>query len=457
MNKQQWSFDTRQVHAGAVPDAATGARAVPIYETTSYVYRDTAHAAAGFALEDLESHSYTRLSNPTTAVAEERIAALEGGAAAVVLASGQAATSLALLNLARVGDHIVASASLYGGTRTLLEHTFADFGIAVSFVEDPDDLAAWRAAVRPTTKAFFGETLGNPRNNVLDVAGVAEAAHEAGVPLVVDNTVLTPYLLRPIEHGADIVVHSTTKFLSGHGTGIGGAVVDSGRFDFGADPQRWAPLVQPDPTYHGVSFWERFSGLGLAYSLRLRTRLLRDLGPAASPFNSFLLLQGLETLSLRLQRHVANTQRIVAYLAEHPQVTAVHYAGLATSPWHAAAERYLPLGAGAVPAFEITGGLAAGRAFVEGLTLFSHLANIGDVRSLVIHPASTTHAQLGEAQQRAAGVSPGLIRLSIGIEGVEDLIADLDRGFAAALGTPEPESKPEPTPEPTPKPHEKEN
>jgi O-acetylhomoserine (thiol)-lyase len=453
VTKQQWSFDTRQVHAGAVPDAATGARAVPIYETTSYVYRDTAHAAAGFALEDLESHSYTRLSNPTTAVAEERIAALEGGAAAVVLASGQAATSLALLNLARVGDHIVASASLYGGTRTLLEHTFADFGIAVSFIEDPDDLAAWRAAVRPTTKAFFGETLGNPRNNVLDVAGVAEAAHEAGVPLVVDNTVLTPYLLRPIEHGADIVVHSTTKFLSGHGTGIGGAVVDSGRFDFGADPRRWAPLVQPDPTYHGVSFWERFSELGLAYSLRLRARLLRDLGPAASPFNSFLLLQGLETLSLRLRRHVDNTRRVVAHLAEHPQVVAVHYAGLESSPWHAAAERYLPLGAGAVPAFEIAGGLAAGRAFVEGLTLFSHLANIGDVRSLVIHPASTTHAQLDEAQQRAAGVSPGLIRLSIGIEGVEDLITDLDRGFAAALAHGESESEHDPAAHPD----EKEN
>ena len=429
---RDWSFDTLQIHAGAEPDTATGARAVPIYQTTSYVYRDTAHAAAGFALEDLESHSYTRLSNPTSVVVEQRIAALEGGAAAVAVASGQAATALALLNLARVGDHIVASASLYGGTRTLLEHTFADFGIAVTFIDDPDDIAAWRAAARPSTKAFFGETLGNPRNNVLDVAAVADAAHEAGVPLVVDNTVLTPYLLRPIEHGADIVVHSTTKFLAGHGTSIGGVVVDSGRFDFGADPERWAPIVRPDPTYHGVSFWERFADLGLAYSLRLRARLLRDLGPAASPFNSFLLLQGIETLSLRIERHVANTRRIVAHLAEHPQVTAVHYAELATSPWHAAATRYLPLGAGAVPAFEIAGGLAAGRAFVDGLTLFSHLANIGDVRSLVIHPASTTHAQLDEAQQRAAGVAPGLIRLSIGLEGVDDLIMDLDRGFAAA-------------------------
>ena len=432
MSRPDWSFDTLQIHAGGAPDPETGARAVPIYQTTSYVYRDTAHAAAGFALEDLESHSYTRLSNPTGVAVEVRMAALEGGAAAVVVASGQAATSLALLNLARVGDHIVASASLYGGTRTLLEHTFADFGIAVSFIEDPDDIAAWRAAACPATKAFFAETLGNPRNNVLDVAGVAGAAHEAGVPLVVDNTVLTPYLLRPIEHGADIVVHSTTKFLAGHGTSIGGVVIDSGRFDFGADPERWAPIVRPDPTYRGLSFWERFADLGLAYSLRLRARLLRDLGPAASPFNSFLLLQGLETLSLRIERHVANTRRIVAYLAEHPQVTAVHYAELETSPWHAAANRHLPRGAGAVPAFEIAGGLAAGRAFVEGLTLLSHLANIGDVRSLVIHPASTTHAQLDEARQQAAGVTPGLIRLSIGLEGVEDLIMDLDRGFAAA-------------------------
>jgi O-acetylhomoserine (thiol)-lyase len=435
VSRQDWSFDTLQIHAGGAPDPETGARAVPIYQTTSYVYRDTAHAAAGFALEDLESYSYTRLSNPTSVAVEVRMAALEGGAAAVVVASGQAATSLALLNLARVGDHIVASASLYGGTRTLLEHTFADFGIAVSFIEDPDDIAAWQAAARPETKAFFAETLGNPRNNVLDVAGVAGAAHEAGVPLVVDNTVLTPYLLRPIEHGADIVVHSTTKFLAGHGTSIGGVVIDSGRFDFGADPERWAPIVGPDPTYHGMSFWERFADLGLAYSLRLRVRLLRDLGPAASPFNSFLLLQGLETLSLRIERHVANTRRIVAYLAEHPQVIAVHYAELETSPWHAAAG-YLPRGAGAVPAFEIAGGLAAGRAFVEGLTLFSHLANIGDVRSLVIHPASTTHAQLDEAQQHAAGVTPGLIRLSIGLEGVEDLIMDLDRGFAAARDRP---------------------
>lgn len=427
-----WAFETRQVHAGAVPDPATGARAVPIHQATAYVFRDTAHAAAAFELADLTTHAYTRLSNPTTAVAEERIASLEGGSAAVAVASGQAATSLALLNLARAGDHIVASSSLYGGTRTLLEHTFADFGIDVTFVDDPDDLGAWYTAVRPTTKAFFGETVGNPRGNILDIEAVARIAHEVGVPLVVDNTVLTPYLLRPFEHGADIVVHSTTKFLSGHGTGIGGVVVDSGHFDFGADPDRWPGLTRPDPTYNGLSFWDSFSDLGLAYLLRLRTRLVRDLGPAVSPFNSFLLLQGLETLSLRVERHVSNTQSLAEWLEEQPQVTRVHYASLPSSPWQTQAKRYLPRGAGAVLAFELAGGLEAGRRFVEGLRLFSHLANIGDVRSLVIQPASTTHAQLDAGQQAAAGVTPGLVRLSVGIEGVDDLIADLDAGLRAA-------------------------
>jgi O-acetylhomoserine (thiol)-lyase len=430
--RQGWAFETRQVHAGAVPDPATGARAVPVYQTTSYVYRDTAHAAATFELTDLTSHSYSRLSNPTTAVAEERIASLEGGSAAVAVASGQAASALALLNLARTGDHIVASSSLYGGTRTLLEHTFADFGIGVTFVNDPDDLHAWHAAVRPGTKALYAESIGNPRGNVLDIESVSRVAHDAGVPLVIDNTVLTPYLLRPIEHGADIVVHSTTKFLAGHGNAIGGVVVDSGRFDFGADPDRWPGLTRPDPTYNGLSFWDAFSDLGLAYALRLRTRLVRDLGPAPSPFNSFLLLQGLETLSLRIERHVANAQLLAEWLEQQPQVRQVHYAGLPSSPWHAAAKRYLPGGAGAVLAFELAGGLEAGRSFVEGVTLFSHLANIGDVRSLVIHPASTTHAQLDEHQQRVAGVTPGLVRLSIGIEGAADLIADLETGLRAA-------------------------
>ncbi|MCF2527296.1 PLP-dependent transferase [Yinghuangia sp. KLBMP8922] len=427
------AFDTLQVHAGARPDPVTGARAVPVYLTTSYVFRDTGHAADAFALTDLDTHAYTRLSNPTTAAAEERIAALEGGTAAVAVGSGQAATTLALLNLVRAGGHIAAAASLYGGTRTLLEHTFADLGIDVTFVDDPDDIGAWRRAVRPETRALFAESIGNPRGNVLDIAAVAGVAHAAGVPLVVDNTVLTPYLLRPLEHGADIVVHSTTKFLGGHGTAIGGVVVDGGRFDFGARPERWPGLVAPDPTYHGLSFWDRFGADRVAYALRLRVRLLRDLGPAVSPLNSFLLLQGLETLSLRVARHTANAEQVAAWLAGQPGVLRVDHPSLPSSPWHEAARRYLPRGAGAVLAVDLAGGLDAGRRFVEGLRLFSHLANIGDARSLAIHPASTTHAQLDAAQQAAAGVSPGLVRLSVGLEGVGDLIADLRRGLAATL------------------------
>ncbi|CCH31057.1 bifunctional o-acetylhomoserine/o-acetylserine sulfhydrylase [Actinosynnema sp. NPDC047251] len=423
-----WSFDTRQVHAGARPDPATGARATPIYQTTSFAFEDANHAAEVFALRDLESHAYTRLSNPTTLVVEERIADLEGGVAAVAVASGQAATTLALLNIARAGDHVVSSAALYGGTYNLLAYTFADLGITVDFVRDPDDLAAWRAAVRPETKAFYAESVGNPRGNVLDVAAVADVAHQAGVPLVVDNTVPTPYLSRPFEHGADIVVHSTTKFLSGHGSGIGGVVVDGGRFDFTADPARWPQLNEPDPSSHGLVFGQEFGDVG--YSLRLRTKLVRDLGPAVSPFNSFLLLQGIETLSLRLDRHVANARAVAEWLADQPQVTEVHYAGLPDSPWHDAAKRYHPLGVGAIVSFELAGGVAAGRRFVDRVELFSHLANIGDVRSLAIHPASTTHAQLTPDQQAASGVTPGLIRLSVGIEGVGDLIADLRRGLA---------------------------
>ncbi|MEV0678906.1 PLP-dependent transferase [Actinosynnema sp. NPDC050436] len=425
-----WSFETRQVHAGARPDPATGARATPIYQTTSFAFDGAHHAAEVFALRDLESHAYTRLSNPTTLVAEERIADLEGGVAAVAVASGQAATALALLNIARAGDHLVASSALYGGTHNLLAHTFADLGIAVDFVRDPDDLGEWRAAIRPSTRACFAEAVGNPRGAVLDVAAVADVAHGAGVPLVVDNTVPTPYLSRPIEHGADVVVHSTTKFLSGHGTGIGGVVVDAGRFDFTAEPARWPQLTEPDPGYHGLVFGQEFGDVG--YSLRLRTRLVRDLGPAVSPFNSFLLLQGIETLSLRMDRHVANAQAVAEWLAGQPGVAEVHYAGLPGNPWYDAARRYLPLGVGAVVSFELAGGLDAGRRFVDRLELFSHLANIGDVRSLVIHPASTTHAQLTPDRRVAAGVTPGLIRLSVGIEGVEDLIADLALGLAAA-------------------------
>ncbi|MGW1763111.1 bifunctional o-acetylhomoserine/o-acetylserine sulfhydrylase [Streptomyces sp. NPDC002073] len=424
-----WSFETKQLHAGAAPDPATGARAVPIYQTTSFVFRDTRHAADLFSLAE-PGNIYTRIHNPTQDVFEQRIAALEGGVAAVALASGQAAETLALLNVARSGDHIVSSASLYGGTYNLFRHTLPRFGIEVSFVEDPDDLDAWRAAVRPTTKALFAETLGNPRGNVLDVRAVADAAHDAGLPLVVDNTVPTPYLLRPIEHGADVVVHSATKFLGGHGTTIGGVVVDAGTFDFGAHPERFPDFSEPDPSYHGLRYWPAL-GPG-AYAVKLRVQLLRDLGPAIAPHSAFLLLQGVETLSLRMERHSSNALALAEWLEQRDEVAAVHYPGLPSNRWYEAARRYLPYGAGAVLAFELRGGAEAGRRFVDGVELFSHLANIGDVRSLVIHPASTTHGQLDAAELAATGTSPGLVRLSVGIENLADLKADLEAGFRAA-------------------------
>jgi O-acetylhomoserine (thiol)-lyase len=423
-----WSFETRQVHAGAVPDPATGARAVPIYQTTSYVFRDTRHAADLFSLAE-PGNIYTRIMNPTQDVVEQRLAALEGGVAAVALASGQAAATLTVLTLAGAGDHLVSSASLYGGTYNLFHHTLPRLGIEVTFVDDPDDLAAWRAAVRPTTRLLFAETIGNPRSNVLDIAGVAGVAHAAGVPLVVDNTVPTPYLARPLEHGADIVVHSATKFLGGHGTAVAGAVVDGGTFDFGAHAERFPEFVAPDPSYHGLRYWPDL-GPG-AFATKLRVQLLRDIGPAIAPMTSFLILQGLETLSLRMERHVANATSLAQWLREREEVETVHYAGLPSSPWHAAAARYLPRGAGAVLSFELRGGVEAGRRFVDSVELFSHLANIGDVRSLIIHPASTTHAQLSPAERLATGVTPGLVRLSVGIEGVEDLVADLEAGFRA--------------------------
>ena len=424
-----WSFETKQVHAGAVPDPTTGARAVPIYQTTSFVFRDTAHAAGLFALAE-EGNIYTRIHNPTQDVLEQRIAALEGGVAAVATASGQAAETLAILTLASAGDHIVSSASLYGGTYNLFKHTLPRFGIEVAFVDDPDDLDAWRAAIRPNTKALFAETLGNPRGNVLDVRGVADVAHTAGVPLIVDNTVPTPYLLRPIEHGADIVVHSATKFLGGHGTAIAGAVVDAGTFDYGADPDRFPDFNQPDPSYHGLRYWPDLGAP--AFAVKLRVQLLRDLGPAVAPLNSFLVLQGLETLSLRIERHTANAQAIAEWLESRDEVAAVHYPGLRSSRWYEAGQRYLPRGAGAVLAFELRDGIEAGKRFVDGVSLFSHLANIGDVRSLIIHPASTTHSQLDEEELAATGTTPGLVRLSVGIENLADLKADLEAGFRAA-------------------------
>ncbi|HZD69742.1 MAG TPA: bifunctional o-acetylhomoserine/o-acetylserine sulfhydrylase [Actinomycetes bacterium] len=423
-----WSFETKQVHAGAAPDPTTGARAVPIYQTTSYVFRDTQHAANLFSLAE-PGNIYTRIMNPTQDVVEQRLAALEGGVASVALASGQAAETLTVLALAGAGDHLVASASLYGGTYNLFHYTLPKLGVGVSFVADPDDLDAWRAALRPTTKLLFGETIGNPRSNVLDIQGVAGVAHEVGVPLVVDNTVPTPYLSRPFEHGADIVVHSATKYLGGHGTAIAGVVVDGGSFDFGAHPDRFPGLVEPDPSYHGLRYWPAL-GPG-AFATKLRVQLLRDLGPAIAPFTSFLILQGLETLSLRIERHVANAEALATWLEEREEVEAVHYAGLPSSPWYAAKQRYLPRGAGAVLAFELRGEVEAGRRFVDSVRLFSHLANIGDVRSLIIHPASTTHSQLSAQEQLATGVTPGLVRLAVGIEGVEDLKADLESGFRA--------------------------
>jgi O-acetylhomoserine (thiol)-lyase len=428
-----WSFETRQIHAGAAPDPTTGSRATPIYQTTSYVLGDTERAENLFGLAEF-GNIYTRIMNPTTEVVEQRVAALEGGVAALAVASGQAAETLAILNLAEAGSHIVSSASLYGGTYNLFRYTLPKLGIEVSFVEDPDDPEAWRQAVRPDTKAFFAESIGNPKVDVLDIAAVAEVAHEAGVPLIVDNTVATPYLIRPLEHGADIVVHSATKFLGGHGTAIAGVVVDGGRFDFGAHADRFPGLTQPDPSYHGLNYWEALGNEGGAYAIKLRVQLLRDLGPALSPHNAFLLLQGIETLSLRMERHVANAHRLAEWLEGRDEVAQVWYAGLPSSPWHAAAQRYASKGAGAIVSFELRGGVDAGRAFVDGVELFSHLANIGDVRSLIIHPASTTHSQLTPDQQLTTGVTPGLVRLSVGLEGVEDLIADLEAGFRAAKG-----------------------
>ncbi|MGO9658768.1 MAG: bifunctional o-acetylhomoserine/o-acetylserine sulfhydrylase [Acidimicrobiales bacterium] len=427
---QAQGFETRQIHAGAKPDPTTGARAVPIYQTTSYVFRDTDHAAALFGLAE-PGNIYTRIMNPTQQVLEERMTSLEGGVGALALASGQPAETLAILTLAESGDHLVSSPSLYGGTYNLFHYTLPKLGIEVSFVDDPDDLGQWAAAVRPNTRAFYGETIGNPRGDVLDIAGVAGVAHAHAVPLIVDNTLASPYLLRPLEHGADIVVHSATKFIGGHGTAIGGIIVDGGAFDFGASG-RHASFTEPDPSYHGLKYWEAL-GPG-AYVAKARVQFLRDLGPAIAPFTAFLLLQGLETLSLRMERHVANALAVANWLEARDDVSWVKYPGLASSPWYARAQELLPQGAGSILSFGIKGGAAAGRAFVEALELFSHLANVGDARSLVIHPATTTHSQLSEAEQAATGVSPDLVRLSVGLETLEDLLADLEAGFRAAKG-----------------------
>jgi O-acetylhomoserine (thiol)-lyase len=428
-----WGFETRQIHAGTEPDPTTGARAVPIYQTTSYVFRDTEHAANLFGLAEL-GNIYTRIMNPTQAAFEDRVAALEGGVGALATASGQAAQTFALLNLAENGGHIVSSASLYGGTYNQLHYTFPKLGVEVTFIDDPDDLDAWRAAVRPNTKAFYGETIGNPKGDIFDFEGVSAIAHDNGVPLVIDNTLASPYLCQPLRHGADIVVHSATKFIGGHGTSIGGVIVDGGKFDYEGSG-RFPNFTEPDPSYHGLAFSQLPEPLWPArYILKARLQYQRDIGAAMSPFNAFLFIQGLETLSLRMERHSQNGLAVAQWLEGRDEVEWVAYPGLASSKWNAKAQKYLPNGSGAILSFGIKGGLEAGRRFIDSLELFSHLANVGDVRSLAIHPASTTHQQLAAEEQFATGVTPDLVRLSIGIETLDDILADLEAGFRAAKG-----------------------
>ena len=430
-------FETLQIHAGQEPDSATGARAVPIYQTTAYQFRDSAHAANLFALGE-PGNIYTRLMNPTTGVLETRLAALENGLSetaagvpgALAVASGQAAETTAILNIAEAGDHIVAGAALYGGTYNLLHYSLPKLGIETTFVDDMDNPEAWAAAVQPNTKLFYGESIGNPKNNVLDIEAVAGVAHAAGVPLVIDNTVASPYLIRPLEWGADIVVNSATKFIGGHGTSMGGIIVDGGSFEF-SDADRYPNYNQPDPSYHGLTYWPML-GHG-AFIAKARVQVLRDLGSAISPFNSFAMLQGLETLSLRMERHVLNAQIVAEFLQGREEVERVNFAGLPSSPWHEAGTKYTQgRGFGSVPSFIIKGGREAGERFVNALQLHSHVANIGDVRSLVIHPASTTHSQLTPEEQSATGVEPGLVRLSVGLESIDDILGDLEVGFRAA-------------------------
>ena len=419
-----------------MPDPTTGARALPLYQTTAYQFRDTKHAADLFGLAEL-GNIYTRIMNPTQDTVEQRIAALEGGVAALLLASGSAATTFAVLNIAQAGDHIVSSPSLYGGTYNLFHYTLPKFGIEVTFVDNPDDPESWRKAVKPNTKAFFGETIANPKNDLLDIETVAKIAHENEVPLIVDNTVATPYLIRPIEWGADVVVHSATKFLSGHGNTVVGAIVDAGKFDYARYPKRFPSFNEPDPSYHGLVYAQALGvgspfGANLSYIFKIRLTLLRDIGAAVSPFNAWLLAQGLETLSLRIERHVENAKAVAAFLEKHPQVSSVNYASLTSSKWNKLANKYSPKGSGSVLSFEIKGGIESGKKFIEALKLHSHVANIGDVRSLAIHPASTTHSQLSPQEQVSAGVTPGLVRLSVGIENFKDIQADLELAFAAA-------------------------
>ncbi len=423
-------FHTRAVHAGARPEPVTGARAVPIFQTTSYVFEDSAAAAAYFNLQEY-GNTYSRIMNPTVAAFEERIANLEGGVGAVAFASGLAAQAAALFTMLEPGDHVIASSALYGGTVTQLKHLLRKLSIELTFV-DPDRPAAWRDALKPNTKLLFGETIGNPAGNVLDIEPLARIAHDHGAPLMVDNTFATPYLCRPLEWGADIVVHSATKFIGGHGTSIGGVVVDKGTFDWSNG--RYPIVAAPSPAYHGLAFHENFGIYG--YLMKLRAETLRDLGAALAPLNAFLFMQGIETLPLRMRAHVANAAAVARFLADDPRVERVRYAGLDDSPYRALCDKYLPRGAGAVFCFDLAGGRDAGVAFIAALQIFSHLANVGDAKSLVIHPASTTHRQLSDAELTAAGIGPGTIRLSIGIEDADDLIWDLRRGLDATAAAP---------------------
>ncbi len=436
MADREFGIETLCLHAGQIPDPATGARAAPIYQTTSYVFDSAEHAASLFNLQTF-GNVYSRLSNPTVAVLEERVAALEGGRAAIAAASGMAAEMLAMLTLCEKGDHIVAASTLYGGTYSQFAVTFERFGIGCSFVE-PDDPENFRRALQPNTKAVFAETIANPRLNVLDIEAVAGIAHAHGIPLVVDNTLASPYLCRPIAHGADIVVHSVTKYLGGHGTTMGGVVVESGKFPW--DNGKFPGMTEPSKGYHGVRFYETFGDFG--FTMKARMEIARTLGPTLAPLSAWLLLQGVETLPVRMDRHVQNAQRVAEFLAAHPRVSWVNYPGLPSSPYHALARKYLPKGAGGILSFGVrpadgSGGDAAaaqraGERFIEAATFMSHLANVGDARTLVIHPASTTHRQLSDAEQRAAGVTADMIRLSVGLESIEDLLWDLDQALRSS-------------------------
>ena len=426
MADREFGFETLCLHAGQIPDAQTGARAVPLYQTTSFVFESAEHAASLFNLQTF-GNVYTRLSNPTTAVFEERMAAIEAGRAAVATATGQAAEMVALLNILESGDHVVSSSKVYGGTYTMLAVNFRKLGIEATLV-DPDDAENFRRALKPNTKAIFSETLGNPAINVIDIAAIGAIAREAGVPFIVDNTAASPYLCQPLAHGADIVVHSATKFIGGHGTTMGGVVVEGGKFPW--DNGKFPTMTEPSPGYHGVRFYETFGDFG--FTMKARMEVLRVFGPTIAPFNAWLLLQGIETLPVRMDRHVANAMGVARFLRDHPKVAWVSYPGLADDKYHELARRYLPKGAGSLLAFGVKGGFDAGVKFIEALTFVSHLANIGDAKSLVIHPASTTHRQLNEEELRKAGVPPDMVRLSIGLESLDDILWDLDQALARA-------------------------